>query len=133
MIRLAGVKSAVGALAALRANASSSRHKFHASPIVVDGIRFSSTREAHRYRELRVLEAAGQIRDVELQPVFNLHARNPVTGSVMKIGQYRGDFGYITVATGASVIEDVKGVRLALYLWKKKHVKAEYGIDVCEV
>lgn len=100
--------------------------KYRAVPTVVDGVRFASKAEARRYATLRVLARAGQIRDLELQPAFALH----VAGT--KIGTYRADFRYRR-RDGAVVVEDVKGVLTPMYRWKKKHLRAEHGIEVNEV
>jgi len=111
------------------------RSKYHTVPLEVDGIRFASTREARRYGELRMLERAGLIRDLTLQPSFDLHAPNVIAATRWArgqvIGRYRADFAYQT--TDGTIIEDVKGVRTALYTWKKKHVEAEYGVRIVEV
>ncbi len=94
-----------------------------------NGIRFDSQREASRYRELLLLEEAGTIRTIELQPRYDL----VVNGH--KLGFYRGDFRYIDVATGKSVLEDVKSpvTKTAVYKLKKKLVKALHGIEIMEV
>jgi hypothetical protein len=105
------------------------RSKYHAIPRTIDGVRFASTREARRYGELRLLERAGQIWDLTVQPEFQLHAPGPLVAQ--PVGVYRGDFAYAT-KTG-TVIEDAKGVRTALYRWKKKHVEIEYGVRIVEV
>jgi Protein of unknown function (DUF1064) len=109
------------------------RSKFHAVPTWVDGIRFASAREARRYGELRLLERAGLIRDLTLQPAFELHATvwPAPAGPPHVVGIYRADFAYVT-ETG-TVVEDAKGVRTALYQWKKKHVEIEYGVRIVEV
>lgn len=115
------------------------RSKYHAVPLTVDGVRFASTREARRYGELRMLERAGKIRDLTLQPSFELHAPpwwgdadKPGPGPIATlVGVYRGDFAYAT-ETG-TVVEDAKGVRTPLYRWKKKHVEIEYGVRIVEV
>jgi hypothetical protein len=104
------------------------RSKYHAIPRTIDGVRFASTREARRYGELRLLERAGQIWDLVLQPSFKLHAPGAEAGVV---GIYRADFVYAT--THGTIVEDAKGVRTALYQWKKKHVEIEYGVRIVEV
>ena len=40
-----------------------------------DGIVFSSKREMQRYAELKLLQKAGEIRELELQPEFPLHVQ----------------------------------------------------------
>ena len=101
------------------------RAKYGAVPTVVDGVRFASKREAARYRELRLLERAGEIARLELQP------RYPLSVSGETIGSYVADFRY--VRAGVEVVEDVKGVKTPMYRWKKKHLRAEYGVEIEEV
>ena len=103
--------------------------KYRAQPTEVDGIRFASKAEAARYRQLKLLEKAGHIRGLLLQPAFVLHAPSP--SGLVKVGRYVADFAYM--ADGALVYEDVKGMRTPQYRWKKKHVEAEYGIEIREV
>ena len=100
------------------------RSKYGARPVVVDGIRFHSTKEANRYLDLRLLEKAGEIKLLELQPRFilSVHLNN--------IGAYVGDFSYYETASGNRVVEDVKGYDTPLSRWKRKHVAAQYGITV---
>lgn len=102
-------------------------HKYHARAVVRDGVRFDSTAEADRYAALRWLEKAGQIRDLERQPVFAL----VVNGQ--KVGNYRGDFAYTVVATSERITEDVKGVRTPVYRLKKKLVAALHGVAIAEI
>lgn len=110
-------------------------HKYGAKAIVIDGHRFPSLAEARRYGELRLLERAGEIRGLILQPKFALHAfRAEATADVVVlIGYYIADFQYVEVASGELVTEDVKGMRTELYEWKKRHVEAQYGITVREI
>lgn len=117
----------------------SARSKYHARPTVVDGVRFHSQKEAKRYGELKLLEKAGEVWDLVLQPRFPLVVPM-TTGTLMgavkamsdqpytKIGEYRGDFAYKD-RTGR-VVEDVKGMDTPMSKWKRKHVSAQYGITV---
>jgi len=102
------------------------RHKYGAVPTVVDGHHFPSIKEALRYGSLRLLERAGEISDLELQPSFTFCYKGET------IFTYRADFAYRDRHTGKRVIEDVKGVRTAVYRLKKKIVEAEYGIKILE-
>lgn len=121
-------------------------HKYHAQAVVVDGIRFASKAEARRYGELKLLQKTGEIRRLAVQPGFDLAVHGVEfipTGLPSLIGQYRGDFFYERLNKAQSwgeaiwerVVEDVKSpaTRTALYRWKVKHLKAQYGIDVREV
>ena len=117
------------------------RSKFNAQRVTVDNIRFDSKKEAKRYGELKLLEKAGQIHDLRVQPRFSLDVG---TTYAAKIGEYRGDFQYCECESACNGgrctfsllrVEDVKSppTRTALYRWKVKHLKAQYGIEVKEV
>lgn len=41
--------------------------KYHNQPVVVNGIKFDSRREARRYQELQLLLRAGEITQLQLQ------------------------------------------------------------------
>jgi Protein of unknown function (DUF1064) len=107
------------------------RSKYGAVKTTVDGIRFHSAKEARRYQELKLLVKAGHIDSLELQPRFLLSAwRN---GRPVKLGEYVADFRYcLHGVVDGGVVEDVKGIKTALYKWKKKHVEAQYGIVIRE-
>jgi dsDNA-binding SOS-regulon protein len=105
---------------------SKRQHKYRAVPTVIDGIRFASKKEAKRYAELKMLETAGVIQGLCLQPEYVLYAGDGDT----KLGVYRADFEY--AENGQHIVEDVKGFKTPLYRWKKKHVEAQYGIQVRE-
>lgn len=103
------------------------KRKYNNVPTVVDGRRFDSKKEAARYGELKLLQAAGHIADLACQPPFAL----VVNG--VKVGKYIADFVYRDCATGERVYEDVKGVRTAVYKLKAKLVLALYGVAIREV
>lgn len=92
----------------------------------VDGIVFDSQREAQRYNDLKLLLRAGTIKDLELQHVF------PIELNGYKICKYIADFVYKD-QSGRLCVEDVKGVKTAVYSLKKKLVEAQYGIRIIEV
>lgn len=102
--------------------------KYGAIPTMLDGIRFASRREADRYAKLRVLEIAGHITNLQLQPSYDLHALGGV-----KVARYVADFAYRDERSQRLVIEDAKGARTPVYRLKKKWVEAEHGIRVVEV
>ncbi len=101
--------------------------KYHNQKTLHNGIQFDSRKEADRYRDLLLLERAGMISHLELQPRYNLIVNG------YKLGFYKADFRYEDVATNSIVVEDVKGVRTAVYCLKKKLVKALYGIEIIEI
>lgn len=99
--------------------------KYHNVKTRVDGRLFASKREAARYRELKLLLRAGEISDLVCQPAFSCD----VDG--VHVCTYIADFSYVD--KGAHIVEDVKGVRTALYSLKKKLVKMCCGVDVKEM
>ena len=98
-----------------------------AKPQRVDGIYFPSKKEAARYAELKLLERAGVIRDLQVHRRFDLTVGETV------IGQYEADFVYWANELGVVIVEDVKGWRTEMYKWKNKHFQAQYGIMIHEV
>lgn len=109
-------------------------NKFHAKRTTVDGETFDSKREAARWCELKLLEKAGQIRRLRRQPEFLLTVQPHGGRQVAIVGKYRGDFCYDERygALWLPVVEDVKGVKTAVYKLKKRIVEAIYGIKIRE-
>ena len=105
------------------------RSKYRAIRTEVDGITFHSKREAARYAELKMLEKAKRIDALRLQPELELCVQRHPLGPII-VGKYRADFKYWDKLAGCEVWEDVKGMDTPLSKWKRKHVKAQYGIDV---
>jgi hypothetical protein len=112
----------------------SQRSKYRAKSCWVQGVRFASQREGKRFLDLQLLERAGEIAELELQPRFELHTLSPI-GEVVTVGRWTGDFRYRRVADNAIVIEDSKSPasRTEAYQLRKRMVEAEYGIQICEV
>ncbi len=110
--------------------------KYHAVPVSVDGIRFASKAEAARYAELRMLERAGKIKDLELQPAYVLIP--PFVDAAGKKHRgivYRADFRYLRLDTWQNVTEDVKSVATAqnrVYKLKKEMLYWRYPSIVFE-
>lgn len=112
------------------------RHKYGAKKTVVDGITFDSKKESIRYGELLLLEKAGEISDILIQPVFHLTVKG------VKVGKYILDFMYRDLKTDEIIYEDVKGwdkkgkkgkgdwIVTPLSAWKKKHIEIEYKLKV---
>lgn len=101
-----------------------------------DGIVFASKREMQRYGELKLLEKAGAVSGIELQPEFPLYVWDTVNKRATHIGKYLADFRYVLHSPSgllADVVEDVKGVRTPVYRLKKKMVEAQYGIVIREI
>lgn len=94
---------------------------------VADGITFASAKEARRYGELKLLERAGQISELTLQPRF------PLTVGGLKVCTYVADFQYRDMLLDEIVVEDVKGHKTREYIIKSKLFRALKGFPVVEV
>lgn len=103
------------------------RNKYGAISVKVDGHFFPSTAEARRYGELKLLEKAGKIRGLRLQPQFPLFVNDHL------ICSYRGDFQFEEAPEWKLIVEDVKGFKTAVYRLKKALLKATQGIEIREV
>ena len=83
--------------------------KYHNTKTVIDGITFDSKLEAERYGQLKILERAGIIRGLELQPSFELLPSFKKNGKTWRRTVYKADFRYILCDGDRIIIEDVKG------------------------
>ena len=100
--------------------------KYRNKPVEIDGIRFVSKMEGRRYVQLRDMQRAGIIRNLQLHTQYKL-----VVNGVL-ICRYRPDFEYDEAATGDHIVEDVKGYRNHIYAMKAQLMKACHGITVRE-
>lgn len=101
-------------------------NKYNARKTEVDGITFDSKKEAKRYCELKLMEKAGIISELILQPRYNIE----IDGQYICF--YKADFSYNDENTNL-VVEDVKGMKTPVYNLKKKLVKACHNIDIVEI
>jgi len=108
--------------------------KYRNVPVVVDGIRFSSTAEAGRYRQLSLLEHVGEItglrcqEPIELAPAVRLPGAERRTPAL----RYVADFRYVD-KWGRTIYEDVKGAPLTAAYKIKRHLLAVRGIYIVEI
>lgn len=117
------------------------RSKYGSRKIVVDGITFSSKREAARYQELKLLERDGIIHYLQMQVKFVLiPAQYETPDSPTKSARgkclerecsYIADFIYFQ--NKKIVVEDAKGFRTEAYKIKRKLMLERYGIKIKEV
>ena len=117
--------------------------KYGNKKVTVDGIDFDSKKEASRYCELKLLEKAGVIKDLELQKEYELipaiyESDSPTTRKcIERAVKYKADFVY--TENGETVVEDVKGYRdpksagYAKFVLKRKMMLYFHGIKIREV
>lgn len=106
--------------------------KYRSIRTTVNGITFHSRGEAGRYRDLLLMEQAGLITDLELQPSFVLQENIQYTDPSGKTEKerkiiYTADFKYFDNEIQCLVIEDFKGAETKDYIIKRKIFKAHYG------
>lgn len=98
--------------------------KYRNQPVEVDGIQFASKREARHYAELRLLERAGEIQDLEVHPAIGL------TVAGVRICRIVPDFRFIETRSGALRYQDTKGVVTRDWKLKAKLFQAIHGTEI---
>lgn len=122
--------------------------KYLNKKVVVDGIEFSSKKEARHYQDLLLLSQSGEISDLRLQVPYELIPAQKEPDTIGKRGGvkpgktieraciYVADFVYKD-KDGREIVEDVKGYKMggaySLFKIKKKLMLWRYGISIREV
>jgi len=91
---------------------------------------WDSKKERKRWEQLRTLESAGRIQELQKKVLFELLPSSMKHGKRLRPIVYIADFVYIE--DGVKVVEDAKGFRPKLYLLKKRLMWEKYGIDILE-
>ncbi len=99
-------------------------NKYRNKKVIVDEKEFDSKREGNRYKELKLLERAGEIKDLELQPRFLLQDSFKKNGRTFRKIEYVADFKYIE--NGKTIVEDVKGIQTDVFKLKHKIFEKVY-------
>ncbi len=105
--------------------------KYHAHKVTVDGITFDSKKEAQRWSELKLMESAGIITDLQRQVTFVLLPSQKDGGRTERPVKYVADFTY--QENGKTVVEDTKGMKTKDYIIKRKLMRYIHGITIKEV
>lgn len=106
--------------------------KYHNVKVEIDGLKFDSKKEATRYTELKLMERAGIIRDLELQVPFELIKAQKGGLRSERATTYLADFVYFDREKSKTIIEDTKGVKTKDYLIKRKLMKLN-GWEITEI
>ena len=111
--------------------------KYHNQTITMGGERYDSKKEFRRWHELRLMEAAGLIKDLQRQVKFVLIPSQKKEGKVIaRECAYIADFVYqekIGLNEWQTVVEDAKGMKTEVYKIKKKLMLWVHGIEIKEV
>lgn len=125
-------------------------NKYSNQRIVVRGEKFDSEKEYERYCQLKILERAGRISNLQRQVKFTLiPTQREESREIYKKGMMKGqpkpgkliekecnyiaDFVYFDFDKNDIVVEDVKGFRTKEYLIKRKLMLFVKGIRISEV
>ena len=107
------------------------KNKWGNKPVTIDGIWFQSIKEGNRWCELKLLERAKTISNLERQVRFELTPKMVRSdGKIEDKSSYIADFVYIE--NGKRVVEDSKGARLPDYMLKRKMMLFILGIEILE-
>jgi hypothetical protein len=110
------------------------RSKYGNVPTEADGHWFASKKEARDYGVLKILQDAGQITNLRLQPRFVLQeAYTDTDGAHHRMIEYVADFQWDDLHTGKTHVRDSKGARTPVFLLKAKLFRAKYSQYVFEV
>ena len=110
------------------------KNKYGAERTEVDGIVFASKKDAARWQELRLLERAGHIRNLQRQvPIMLMGQRGPLKSRDGRQMRLTVDFTYEDKSLGwATVFEEAKGRATRDYLVRFAVAQA-MGIKITEV
>lgn len=98
------------------------KHKFHAIPTIIDGIRFSSKKEAFYWGQLQLAKKSGELLMVLRQVPLHLPGGVRYVCDFLEFWK-SGDVRFV----------DCKGFKTAMYKVKKRQVEALYPIEILEV
>lgn len=127
-IRLEDLPLALQEQARAKLNMETRKSKYGAQKTTVNGITFDSKKESERYASLLLLERAGVISNLKLQPRFLLQEGFVYQGHKERKIEYVADFQY--EKNGEVIVEDVKGMKTDVYKLKRKLFLFRYGNEV---
>lgn len=112
------------------------KSKYGAVKTQIDGHTFDSKKESIRFEELKLMEKIGKIKDLKLQPKFELQASFIKNGKLYRSINYIADFSYFDVNKGITIVEDVKSIvtKTKVYELKKKLFEKKYpNLTITEI
>lgn len=126
----------------------SKKSKYGSRKVTKDGNVFDSVREYNRWTELKLLERAGQIQNLERQVKYVLiPAQRDFCNEIYTKGRNKGCFkpgkllekecsyiaDFVYIQDGKLVVEDTKGFRTEAYKIKRKLMLHVHGIRIKEI
>ncbi len=99
-------------------------NKYKNKKVQIDMYVFDSIAESRRYKELALLQRAGKISELQLQPKFLLQESFRKNGKTYRKIEYIADFQY--EENGKIIVEDVKGKETEVFKLKRKLFEKKY-------
>lgn len=122
--------------------------KYNNKKIEVDGMTFDSKKEANRYKELSLLQKAGEISGLQTQVRYVLiPSQREVSEEVYTRGENKGKYkpgkllerectyvaDFVYYKDGKVIVEDTKGFRTKEYIIKRKLMLYVHHIQIKEI
>lgn len=122
--------------------------KYNNKKIEVDGMTFDSKKEANRYKELSLLQKAGEISGLRTQVRYVLiPSQREVSNEVYTRGENKGKYkpgkllerectyvaDFVYYKDGEVIVEDTKGFRTKEYIIKRKLMLYVHHIQIKEI
>lgn len=122
--------------------------KYNNKKIEVDGMTFDSKKEANRYKELSLLQKAGEISGLQTQVRYVLiPSQREVSDEVYTRGENKGKYkpgkllerectyvaDFVYYKDGKVIVEDTKGFRTKEYIIKRKLMLYVHHIQIKEI
>ena len=106
--------------------------KYHNRKVTINGETFDSKKEANRWAELKLLQRAGKITDLNRQVRFELvpSQYDDKKHLLERPVAYVADFVY--KEDGKLVVEDTKGMKTDAYIIKRKLMLERYKVRIRE-
>ena len=99
-------------------------NKYRNKKVQIDMYVFDSIAESKRYKELVLLQRAGKITELQLQPKFLLQESFRKNGKTYRKIEYIADFMY--EENNKIIVEDVKGKETEVFKLKHKLFEKKY-------
>lgn len=105
-----------------------SYQKYKSKQTIVDGIKFQSKLESERFQQLKLLQKAHEITDLQCQKEFQIFEGyiNCYTGEKHKSRYYVADFFYLDLRSKQWIVEDTKGVETDVFKLKWELVQEQH-------
>ncbi len=96
------------------------KNKYGNRKIQVDGITFDSVKEMRMYTELKLMEQAGEVKNLKTQPKYELVPGYTLNGKKVRAIHYIGDFLFWDKRHKRIRLLDCKGFKTEVFKLKEK-------------